>query len=239
MDTNSILDAIARLRACTNLNILSQWRFSTDDLSITEVMNSDFGQSVGLNAKEHIAWTGGQQVIWLVQRLVIPDHLEGYPLAGLSLRLALNWWADAAEIFVNGKLVQAGDLFDAAPRVLIHPAVVPGAEFVLALRLVSPGHCDGALVRSLLVYEATSGLDPGFVADEVAILQNYLEVFAPEKLPILAAAVAEITSTDEELLKFHDQLHTLHPTHRTLSLLGHAHLDLAWLWPVSETWDAA
>jgi len=239
MDTNSILDAIARLRACTNLNILSQWRFSTDDLSITEVMNSDFGQSVELNAKEHIAWTGGQQVIWLVQRLVIPDHLEGYPLAGLSLRLALNWWADAAEIFVNGKLVQAGDLFDAAPRVLIHPAVVPGAEFVLALRLVSPGHCDGALVRSLLVYEATSGLDPGFVADEVAILQNYLEVFAPEKLPILAAAVAEITSTDEELLKFHDQLHTLHPTHRTLSLLGHAHLDLAWLWPVSETWNAA
>ncbi len=239
MDTNSILDAIARFRACTNLNILSQWRFSTDDLSIAEVMNSNFEQLVQLNAKEHIAWAGGRQVLWLVQRLVIPHHLQGYPIAGLSLRLALSWWADAAEIFVNGELVQTGDLFDAAPRVLIHPAVVPETEFVIALRLVSPGHCDGALVRSLLVYEATSGLDPGFVADEIAILQNYLAV-APEKLPILAAAVAEITSNDEDLLKFHNQIHTLLGLKpQAISLLGHAHLDLAWLWPVSETWNAA
>jgi len=26
---------------------------------------------------------------------------------------------------------------------------------------------------------------------------------------------------------------------RRIQLLGHAHLDLAWLWPISETWDVA
>lgn len=56
-------------------------------------------QPVQLNAKEHIAWTGGKKVLWLVQRLVVPQDLQGYPLAGLSLRLALIWWADSAEIY--------------------------------------------------------------------------------------------------------------------------------------------
>ncbi|MBD2559546.1 MULTISPECIES: alpha-mannosidase [Nostoc] len=263
--TKFISQAIEQLRSFCQVNLQSNWLYQECDLIITDVVAADLSnwQPVQLNAKEHIAWTGGKKVLWLVQRLVVPQDLQGYPLAGLSLRLALVWWADSAEIYVNGELVLEGDLFDCSPRVLLGRGVTPGEEFTVALRLVSPGHCDGALVRSLLVYESTvdNNPDPGFVADELAVLQLYLERFAPEKLEVLAAMVGEVTNRrgaedteKEELVRSFLSLRQnliqsdiLAPLLKggwgdqksKIFLLGHAHLDLAWLWPVSETWNAA
>ncbi|MER3588796.1 MAG: hypothetical protein C4322_12630, partial [Mastigocladus sp. ERB_26_1] len=93
------------------------------------------------------------------------------------------------KIYVNGELVGEGDLFDCSPRILVSQAVTPGEEFFIAIRLVSPGHCDGALMRSLLIYESNDEQcpDPGFVADELAVTQRFLERFAPERLDSLAA----------------------------------------------------
>jgi alpha-mannosidase len=146
-----------------------------------------------LNAKQHIAWPAGKKVLWLTQKLIIPQNLSGYSIQGLCLRLALIWWAEAAQIYVNGCLIQEGDLFDCSTRVLLSSSVTPGEEITVALRLVSPSHDRGALVRSLCIYESTTNdyLEPGFIADELAVLQRYLD-FAPEKLPILAAAVENI-----------------------------------------------
>ncbi|MDZ8085288.1 MAG: alpha-mannosidase [Nostoc sp. DedQUE12b] len=262
-----ISQAIEQLRSFCQVNLQSTWLYQESDLVITDVVAADLShwQPAQLNAKEHIAWTGGKKVLWLVQRLVVPQDLHGYPLAGLSLRLALVWWADSAEIYVNGELVLEGDLFDCSPRVLLWQGVTAGEEFTVALRLVSPGHCDGALVRSLLVYESyvDNNPDPGFVADELAVVQLYLEKFAPERLDVLAAMVGEITNrrgaegTEEEkgeLVKSFLSLRQnliqsdiLAPQliggwgdqKSKIFLLGHAHLDLAWLWPVSETWNAA
>ncbi|MDZ8136858.1 MAG: alpha-mannosidase [Nostoc sp. DedQUE04] len=262
--TKLISQTIEQLRSFCQVNIQSTWLYQESDLVITDVVAADLSdwQPVQLNAKEHIAWTGGKKVLWLVQRLVVPQDLQGYPLAGLSLRLALVWWADSAEIYVNGELVLEGDLFDCSPRVLLCQGVTPGEEFTVALRLVSPGHCDGALVRSLLVYESyvDNNPDPGFVADELAVVQLYLEKFAPEKLDVLAAMVGEVTNhrgakdAKEELVRSFLSLRQnliqsdiLAPLFKggwgdqksKIFLLGHAHLDLAWLWPVSETWNAA
>ncbi|MEH2457495.1 alpha-mannosidase [Nostoc sp.] len=256
--TKLISQVIEQLRSFCQVNLQSTWLYQESDLIITDVVAADLShwQPVQLNAKEHIAWTGGKKVLWLVQRLVVPQDLQGYALAGLSLRLALVWWADSAEIYVNGELVLEGDLFDCSPRVLLSRGVTPGEEFTVALRLVSPGHCDGALVRSLLVYQSTidNNPDPGFVADELAVVQLYLEKFTPEKLDILAAMVREVTNREGakdtkeekgELVKSFLSLRQnliqskIQNPKSKIYLLGHAHLDLAWLWPVSETWNAA
>ncbi|MHC5598033.1 MAG: alpha-mannosidase [Nostoc sp.] len=277
--TKFLSQVIEQLRSFCQVNLQDTWLYEESDLIITDVVAADLShwQPVQLNAKEHIAWTGGKKVLWLVQKLVVPQDLQGYPLAGLSLRLALVWWADSAEIYVNGELVLEGDLFDCSPRVLLSQGVKPGEEFIVALRLLSPGHCDGALVRSLLVYESTvdNNPDPGFVADELAVVQLYLEKFAPEKLDVLAAMVGEVTNrrgaekparcggsprcsdwrdTEGELVRSFLSLRQnliqsdiLAPLFKggwgdqksKIFLLGHAHLDLAWLWPVSETWNAA
>jgi len=254
-----IADAIAKLRSLTQLNIQPRWRYHLGDLSISQAAaNWQSWATVALNAKNHVSWAKGRQVLWLVQRIVVPHNLGGYPLQGLTLRLALVWWAEAAQIYVNGKLVQEGDLFDATMRLLLSPSVSHNDAFEVAIRLESPGHDNGALVKSLCVYEfpnMSANLpnppEPGFVADELAVLQAFLTTFAPNQLETLAQSVGQIPwsvltvcdrlSFDRALAHLRQQLLPLGKLvkQRKIQLLGHAHLDMAWLWTVSETWQVA
>ncbi|MEQ9550179.1 MAG: alpha-mannosidase [Coleofasciculus sp. G3-WIS-01] len=243
-------ESIAKLRALTQMNVQTHWKLWSEDLPLEEISNHILahGSSVELNDKGYIIWSAGHQVMWFGQQFTIPQDLQGYPLAGLTLRLALTWWAEDAKIFVNGELVQAGDLFDSSDRVLLSSAISPGETITVMLRLVSPGHDIGGLMGSFCIYESTHSIDPGFVADELTVLQNYLEAFAPEQLETLAAAVAEI---DWQRVSHGDQftrsLTQLRQTllsknitpNATFHLLGHAHLDMAWLWSTQETWDVA
>ncbi|MBW4637508.1 MAG: alpha-mannosidase [Gloeocapsa sp. UFS-A4-WI-NPMV-4B04] len=248
---SNISNAIEKLRFCTQVNIQASWRCCEHDISIAEITQFKLNYPIAqLNAREHIAWPAGKKVLWLAQKLIIPQNLQSYSIQGLCLRLALTWWAEAAQIYVNGCLIQEGDLFDCSTRVLLSSSVAPGEEITVALRLVSPSHDRGALVRSLCIYESTTNdhLEPGFIADELAVLQRYLD-FAPEKLPILVAAVENIDWSalpnlekfEESLLQVRSSLQFLSDElkQRCIHLVGHAHLDLAWLWSISETWDVA
>ena len=154
-NTNLISQTIEKLRAFSEVDVRSSWRCFSGNMSVAEVFASDFSRwdTTELNAKGHIAWEKGKKVLWLAQKLVVPQDLQGYPLAGLCLRLALVWWADSAQIYINGSREGEGDLFDFSQRVLLTQSVIPGEEFTVALRLVSPGHDNGALVSSKCVYE--------------------------------------------------------------------------------------
>lgn len=252
--SDPIFEAIERLRQTTQLNVQADWQYCTADVPPSQATSSDLLNwlPVQLNAKGHIAWPAGRQVLWLSQRFVIPRDLQGYPLAGLALRLALTWWAVQAEIFVNGELVQEGDLFDSSARVLLSPSAKTGDAIAVALRLVSPGHDDGALMRSLLVYESTDNnrIDPGFVASELAVLHKYLSsdkdaIANIENLKstlelIEWEALTDARKFERSLDILRQQLQSQIPQAKsTIYLVGHTHLDLAWLWPVSETWDVA
>lgn len=254
--TPLITSSIDRLRHLNQSSIQSQWRFYLGELPIAAATHSNIGnwQPVSLNDRQHVAWAKGQQVLWLGQRLVIPSHLQGYAIDGMVLRLSLTWWAENAQVFVNGVRVQEGDLFDHSARILLSEAARSGAAIDVAIRLVSPGHDDGALVRSICLYELSDQSidpcpEPGFVADELAVLHSYSTTFMPEKLTVLAEAIegidwgkvgdraafqAALGAVRQQLLPFSDWI-----KQRKIQLLGHAHLDLAWLWTVADTWEAA
>ncbi|MEO1591695.1 MAG: alpha-mannosidase, partial [Cyanobacteria bacterium J06632_22] len=179
----------------------------------------------------------------------------------------LTWWAEDAQLFVDGVRVRCGDLFDYFTRFCLAEQVLPGTAYTLAVRLVSPGHDDGALVRSQLLYEvpdaspeSSSGNwpspEPGFVADELAVLGHYLQQLAPAQSPALEQATAAIdwaalssSAPDERnrqdfhrsLAEMRQQLAELGQwvRQRRIDCVGHAHLDMAWLWPVADTWQAA
>lgn len=245
--------AIEKLRRLSVAIGQSNWRYQSADLPLADIWQPDKWENwpvVELNAKNHISWSAGEQVLWLVQKFVVPEHLAGYPLKGLALRLSLSWWAVDVQIFVNGELVQSGDLFDYFTRILLSSSVTAGDEIAVALRLVSPSHDRGALVRSDCIYESPDDncLEPSFVADELDVLQRFLAAFAPDKLDYLVEAVADIDwSVVSDKEKFDISLCVLRQNLLSqipnlaskIYLLGHAHLDMAWLWPVSETWIAA
>lgn len=316
--SNNISATVEKLRRLSQVEVQSGWRYCDSDSAVSSVniCNSPVAK---LNDKGHIAWPSGKQVLYLGQQFVIPDNLHGYPVIGLRLLLGLTWWAEDAQIFVNGELVGQGDLFDSAARVLLSSSANPKDEFLVILRLVSPGHDSGALVRSICLYEAadSSCFDPGFVAAELEILQNSLfgnrENLNFQYLPTQRIGDCTILVKGELLIseidlalgsldwsavgdreKFDRSLFVLR--HNLLGylraflgeldegtaegaenteggrrdevfevgensnatsiyigetgvltsiykgkiyLLGHAHLDLAWLWPVPETWQAA
>jgi alpha-mannosidase len=251
----AIAEFIPFLRSLSQISVQGGWHYGDGDLTIDEVAKANW-QDWAIseqNARSHLAWGKGRNVRWFVQQIRVPQHLQGFPLQGLCLRLALTWWAEQAEIFVDGVLVQEGDLFDCSTRLLLSSAVTPGDEFVIALRLLSPAHDDGALVRSLCIYESPlidAPPEPGFVADELEVLHLYLKTFAPKQLKALESEIADLdwslhlhsaTPFTHSLAQLRDRLLPLSPLlkQRTIKLLGHAHLDMAWLWTVEETWRAA
>ncbi|MEG4630903.1 alpha-mannosidase [Microcoleus sp. AR_TQ3_B6] len=316
--SNNISATVEKLRRLSQVEVQSGWRYCDSDSAVSSVNICNWPVAE-LNGKGHIAWPSGKQVLYLGQQFVIPDNLHGYPVVGLRLLLGLTWWAEDAQIFVGGKLVGQGDLFDCAARVLLSSSANPGDEFLVILRLVSPGHDSGALVRSICLYEAadSSCFDPGFVAAELEILQNSLfgnrENLNSQYLPTqkigdraiflkgemlksemdLAlglldwSAVGDREKFDRSLSVLRHNLlgylqsfsgdldegtaegaenteggrrdevfevgENTNPTSIYIGepgaqasiytgkiyLLGHAHLDLAWLWPVPETWQAA
>ncbi|MGB7518004.1 MAG: alpha-mannosidase, partial [Spirulinaceae cyanobacterium] len=249
--SQDIAATITKLTQQTEIDVQSEWYYSSEQLNVN---SNSFpltilkqGQKVELNEKGYIVFGAGSQVIWLAQKITIPHRLDIYPLAGLSLRLALTWWAAEAQIFVDGKLLQEGDLFDSSARVLLRESVTPQEELVIAIRLVSPGHDIGALMASKCIYEAP--LDPGFVAQEMLVLQKYLAKFEPEKLGALATELDKLNwqvatnqaEFNQALLKLRQNLLSLaiNLKQRCIQMLTHAHLDLAWLWEVEETWEVA
>ncbi|MFB2935320.1 alpha-mannosidase [Aerosakkonemataceae cyanobacterium BLCC-F154] len=251
--SEQISAAIEKLRQLSQLDIISNWHYSPIDINLSDLETSGFWENsptVQLNNKGHVIWEAGNKVLWLAQKLIVPETLTGYPLTGLSLRLALTWWAEDAQIFINNQLVQSGDLLDYFTRVLLRNSVTPGEEIIMALRLVSPGHDRGALMRACCIYESeeSENLEPSFIADELAVILKHCETFARDKLNILATAISQIDwhalpnkeKFDASLAVLRETLKSQIPTRQTkISLLGHAHLDMAWLWPVSETWLAA
>ncbi len=242
----SIQHRIDWLRAQVQWEAIANWQTATVD-------------QVALNAKRHIAWGKGRLPLELRQTFTLPSRLQDYPVEGLTARLALTWWAEAAQVFVNGQLVQEGDLFDHSARIVLSRSAQAGQTFEVVIKLISPGHDDGALMRSRLMFEADfeghyQRLDPGFVADELAVIFGYLQAFQPQGLvdfwQILDEFLSPLATLDpgethgdwmRRLTQLRDHLALYSPPvkqHR-LALLGHAHLDMVWLWPIADTWRAA
>ncbi|MCZ8163443.1 MAG: alpha-mannosidase, partial [Microcystis sp. LE19-196.1B] len=237
----SPLDNIAKLSHLTRRDVQKNWFIATAAGKPI--------QPVTLNEKQYIIWPAGRQIQYLTQKIIVPEHLAGYPLAGMELRLILTWWAEDVKIYVNNQLIQAGDLFDSSTRILLSNSVSTGQEILVTLRLVSPNHDIGGLMKSQLIYEHSQAINPSFVADELTILHNYLQTFYPENL---AAFIATLDNIDWDNVtnkdRFNQSLESIRQSLQTLAqplkersfhLLGHAHLDMAWLWPLAETWQVA
>lgn len=253
MDSSRIITFIEKLRKLTRVSVQKNWRYFQTETKIeyADIKEWERWPLAELNEKGQIKWSKGKKVLWAIQKVKVPRDIQGYSLEGLRLKIAIAWWAEDAEIYLNGKIVQRGDLFDNSARILLTDSAKIGEEFIIAVKLVSPGHDDGALVQAVCIYESkeSNRPEPGFIADEFAVLYEYFNNFAPEKLESLLTTIEKIDwKALPDKQKFERSLFSARQTlvkespplkQRHLLLLSHSHLDLAWLWPVSETWQAA
>ena len=173
--------------------------------------------------------------VWLRIEQTIPWPKHWQHCEDSLERLVLSWWADQVRLWVDGVLVHEGDLFDTRCRWKLPVNWRQGAGLRLLLELRSPCHDDGALITSDLVREpAVPAVDPqGCLLPQALDLSGIKAESLPESWldcdPLSTEALAQV-----------DQ-HLAGQAHATggLHWVGHAHLDLAWLWPVADTWQAA
>lgn len=180
-----------------------------------------------------LIWPRGRQWLRLEQRLSWPDGWSDGD--SCRARLVLHWWAEQMRLWVDGVLVHEGDLFDTACRWPLPGRCRQGAALDLVLELCSPLHDDGALISSHLDLEPqAAGPDP-----EGTLLPAALELHlaADGDLPPHWADLDPSGAEAQAAVAAH--LHQAAPPRGLLHWLGHAHLDLAWLWPVADTWQAA
>ncbi|MFY0609437.1 MAG: alpha-mannosidase [Candidatus Atelocyanobacterium thalassa] len=236
-----------KLRQLTTVNIQNNWFTNSEEVKTNIIDFTDLDLMV-VDKKEFLTWNAGSQTKWLIQEIIIQESLNGYCLKGFSLRLSLTWWAEKVQIFVNKKLVQVGDLFDSSARILLTSSVKKERKIVVSLCLTSPSHDIGALMKSQLIYEKNHHLiDPGFLADEIDILYKYLYTFKPNKVNFLEKQINRFDWTSiNNSEHFNNQIYQMRwklmslsndIKKRNFNILGHAHLDMAWLWTINETWE--
>ena len=225
---------IETFQAQTRWDLLPLWSVQAPDGDSVLALDDPWGacHRPDWHQRGLLSWPRGGRWISLRLQLVCPESWQVAQRGDRRARLALCWWADAVELWADGALVHQGDLFDSACRWALPSPWWEGQPLQLELRLRSPLHDDGALIHSRLEQEPTDLSDPTgvlaaqalslgasrFSGDALASLQPELEKGA---LPNLLARMAQARPPGG----FH--------------LLGHAHLDLAWLWPVADTWQAA
>ncbi len=180
-----------------------------------------------------LIWPRGGNWLRLEQTLVCPSP---WMQASASCeRLVLSWWADHVRLRIDGVLVHEGDLFDTRCRWLLPADWREPGGLRIQLDLRSPCHDDGALIQSALVQEpliAECDSDRALLPEALA-----LSWARGEPLPDALLSCDPMGSEAVGLVDRH--LATCPKPVGAVHWLGHAHLDLAWLWPVADTWQAA
>jgi alpha-mannosidase len=227
-----------RLQTITVLP-LPEWR-SHADAAHPEA--PDLDDSAWQTAKTGDRWKGPRVLRRWVE---IPEKIGGYEIRGARVRLDLNIRSDEAEmltVFSNGSVVARTD-GDMQQPILLSEAAAPGQKFLVAVR-VDANDVDTWIERAELTVSPPPGRpDPGLLRTE--ILSAIPLVAAGD--PTLAAAVDAVDlgaldrgdqpAFDSSLRRAQERLQPLDSRMKQFTIVatGNSHIDMAWLWPWTET----
>ncbi|HEV2472192.1 MAG TPA: glycoside hydrolase family 38 C-terminal domain-containing protein, partial [Chthonomonadales bacterium] len=183
-------------------------------------------------------------------RIVVPRTVNGFPAAGASLRLHVGV-DDDGEIYVDGLMKQRFHWDDGSVELTAHAQ--PGQTFEIAIRGIN-GPGNGQLRSATLSYGLLAGLQPGFdqTAQEVDFFQNLMPRLSdPERDRVADALKASESRFDAAALQsggahaaavlnaMRAPLLSLADITRSyeVTYIGHAHIDMNWLWTWPETID--
>ncbi len=194
------------------LDLQQHWRLETGAPALAHCRRLPLRRD--WQARGDLVWPRGGCPLRLDCALTAPLSWQGLSRAAVIPRLELLWWAEMAVLKVDGILQRHGDLFANRCRLPLPGRWLAGTPLLLELELHSPCHEEGALCHSAVVLEPRRH-------DE-------------DPLHLLRDPEADLTTQRDNA-----GAGQICPRDDHVTFLSHAHLDLAWLWPVAETWRAA
>jgi alpha-mannosidase len=232
-----------------SLTILAQpeWRYHTD---IPHPEDSELSDADWPTVKTHEGWRSGARV--LRRWIEIPEKINGYTTLGTKVSLDLYFASDERlliTVFSNGSLIARGD-DDTQQPIPLTSSAQPGQKFLIAVRLDSLPVNTRIYESQLRIEPTASRPDPEIIRTEIRALQSLIATFSEGKTGRESAVDAAVKAIDFPALDKGDQaafdaslrnaqtkLETLKPWVRkfTIDAVGNSHIDMAWLWPWTET----
>jgi len=234
-----------------------EWRFHSEiphpeDPSINdadwgryEVKNAAPGE--GTNEEEY---TGTRVFRRWIQ---IPEKINGYATQGSRVELNLRFTSPDAlmiTVFSNGSVLYRGDDDNILP-VLLTESAQPGQKFLVAARVVAKDASRANFERAEIIVEPpASRPNPALLRLEFLAARPIIAAYEEgktkreEQLDAAIRAVdftplekADQSGFDASLRAAHQNLEALKPWMQqfTIRLVGNSHIDMAWLWPWTET----
>jgi alpha-mannosidase len=195
-------------------------------------------------------WSTGARV--LRHSLEIPAKLNGYSTQGAKVKLDLSFDSSGPlviSVFSNGALVyQGGDLTQ--QLIPLTESAQPGQTFLIAVRLDAQTVETRILSCRLLFEPPHDRPSPALFREEVLAARPIIAAYAEgraEREGQLEAAVKALNlaaldrgdqpAFDASLRQAQTKLQALDPWLKQFAIraVGNSHIDMAWLWPWTET----
>ncbi len=248
--TNSYQATLDRLQSLTALP-LSEWRFHADVPHPEDPSLDDSGwETVKVGDK----WSTGSRV--LRRWVEIPLKINGYAVQGarakLDFRFDFNWnnkGPVTIAVFSNGSLVSRGD-DDMQQPILLTENAQPGQKFLIAVRIDAPEVETDFHHAQLSIEPLANRPDPSLLRMEILAARPMIAAYEegrPDRELQLDGAVKAIDFSpldkndqagfDASLRHAQSQLQPLNAwlEQFTVRAVGNSHIDMAWLWPWTET----
>jgi alpha-mannosidase len=233
---------------------IQDWHLHTDiphpedpSLNDSDWVTISPSASTSDNAPNH--WRGPRV---LRRWIEVPETIHGYSTRNARVKLDLNIGSDremVLTVFSNGSIVFRGSGEMQQP-ILLAEIAQPGQKFLIAVR-VDAADIDTALFRGRLLIEPPADRpDPALLRDEILAARPLIAAYAEgrsEREQALDAAVRAIDFApldrgdqqgfDQSVRNAQAKLETLNSWIKgfTIRAVGNSHIDMAWLWPWTET----
>jgi alpha-mannosidase len=238
-----VLDRLSSI----NLIPVPEWRVSND---IPHPEDATIDDSRWGTMKLEDKWPIGTRVL---RRLIeVPEKVDGYAVRGSTVKLDLFLTSPGRVMistFVNGTLLYHGD-DDHQEIIPLTADAQPGQKFLVAVR-ADAQEKEAQISRSRLIVEPPATRpSPGFIREEILSARPMIAAYAegkPEREAQLDVAVKAIdfapldrgdqAAFDTSLRDAQAKLQLLNPWLKqfTIRAVGNSHIDMAWLWPWTET----
>src|SRR5579872_7447544 len=238
-----------RLHSLTTVP-LPDWRFHAD---VPHPEDPSFDDSRWEALRVGDKWSTGSRV--LRRWIEIPEKINGYAVQGarakLDMRFDFNWNNKGPVIiavFSNGSLVSRGD-DDMQQQIPLTENAQPGQKFLIAVRIDAP-EVETQFHHAQLTLEPAGRPDPAILRTEILAARPMIAAYEEgraERQRQLDSAVQAIdfprldkndqAGFDASLRQSQIQLQSLNPWLKqfTVRAVGNSHIDMAWLWPWTET----
>ena len=197
---------------------------------------------------------------WLYTSVEIPAAINGFPVAGSRVSLNLVVGSNTGimiSVFVNHNMVSRGD-GDSQVPIMLTQSAVPGHKLLIAVRILSSGSvgcCGGPpethlTAASLNFSPPEPRPDPTILRQEIMAAELLIAAYPDGKserqqqldgvvkaIDLGALDTGDQAAFDASLKAAQAKLDVLRPYMKqfTVKAVGNSHIDMAWLWPETET----